>query len=120
MPPCRLHQSCDAVPQQRDGEDEDDHARDGAGMGDQPVATACGSSAISVKKSHCTAYPAAEGSVSEIAFSASGMNAPGFASAAPAPTIATAGEDATLLIRVTMPSTLAGSSGRFLVLATYP
>ena len=53
-------------------------------------------------------------------FSASGRNAPGFASTAPAPTTATAGEEATLLMRATMPSTLAGSSGRFLVLATYP
>jgi hypothetical protein len=51
-------------------------------------------------------------------FNASGMKAPGFASTAPAPTIAIAGEEATFLMRATIESTFSGASGRFLVLAT--
>ena len=51
-------------------------------------ATLRGSSETSAKKTHSTKYWAALGFVSEIVFSASGMKAPGFASAAPAPTSA--------------------------------
>ena len=56
--------------------------------------------------------------LSVLLFSANGMNASGFARTALAPTIATAGDEATLLMRLTMPSTFSGASGRFLVFAT--
>src|SRR5262249_4719667 len=52
-------------------------------------------------------------------FSAIGMNAPGFASAAPAPTIATAGDEATLLICATMASSFARLRGRRSLAATH-
>jgi hypothetical protein len=82
-------------------------------------AIASGSSETSVKKTQSTTYCAADGPVSEMLFNASGMKAPGFARTAPAPTTAIAGEEATLLIRATIASTLAGSSCLFLVLTTY-
>ena len=65
-----------------------------------------------MKKTQSTTYWAALGSSSEIAFSASGMKPPGFASTAPAPTIAITGDEATLLICATMPSIFAWSGGR--------
>src|SRR5438045_1017531 len=62
------------------------------------MARASGSSDTTEKKTQSTTYCAALGLVSEMSFSATGMNAPGFASTAPAPMMAMTGDEATLLI----------------------
>ena len=64
-----------------------------------------------MKTSHSTQYWAALGFVSEIDFSAIGMKPPGFASAAPAPTMAIAGDDASLPIWSIMLCSFFGSTG---------
>ena len=61
-------------------------------------ATNSGSSETSANPTHSAMYCPVLGFVSEMSFRASGMRAPGFASVAPAPTIAITGEEATLLI----------------------
>ena len=75
-------------------------------------ATPSGSNATSVKSTHSITYCVALGSVSEISLRASGMKPPGLASIAPAPTIAAAGDDATVLIFAIIPAALSGSAGR--------
>ena len=65
-----------------------------------------------MKKSQSTTYSVALGFSSEMSLSAIGMKAPGFASAAPAPRTATAGEDATLPIFWTASEIFFGSAGR--------
>ena len=57
-------------------------------------------------------YSVVLGLVSEMAFMAIGMKPPGFASAAPAPTIAIHGDEAILLIWSTMLWARFGSRGR--------
>ncbi len=81
-------------------------------------AIASGRSETTANASHCAAYPAVEGFICEIVFRAIGMKAPGFASAAPAPTIAIAGDDATLLICATIASSRFGLRGRRSLAAT--
>ncbi len=76
------------------------------------IAIPSGSRETSVKKTQSTTYWVALGFSCEIAFRASGMKPPGFASTAPAPTIAITGDEATLLMRSTMLSIFAGSGGR--------
>src|ERR671937_734021 len=61
-----------------------------------------GSNDTNEKNSHSTMYWAALGLVSEMSLRASGMNPPGLASVAPAPTMAMTGELAILLICSTM------------------
>lgn len=61
-------------------------------------ATVRGSSDTSANPAHSATYWPALGFVSEMSFTASRISAPGLASAAPAPTIAITGEEATLLI----------------------
>ena len=65
-----------------------------------------------MKNSQSAAYCAALGSSSEIVLSAIGMKPPGLASAAPAPTIAIAGDDATRPIWSIMPAARSGFGGR--------
>ena len=57
-------------------------------------------------------YWAVLGFVCEMSFRAMGMKPPGFASAAPAPTITIAGDDAILLICPNIASARFGSRGR--------
>ena len=71
-----------------------------------------GSSEMVVNASHSIAYSAWLGWLSEIAFSAIGMKAPALASTAPAPTIATAGEEATFSMRPIIAWVVRGSTGR--------
>src|SRR5262249_42038503 len=85
------------------------------------MATRRGSSDTSAKKSQLSTYSAALGSVSEIVFNAIGMKPPGLASVAPAAKIATAGDDATLLIcsmAAAMRAGLGGWRARFTTNAT--
>src|SRR5436190_1652688 len=82
------------------------------------IATASGSSETTVKKTQFTMYSVALGSSSEMFLRAIGMNAPGFARAAPAPTIAMTGEDATFCICVIMLADLVGFGGFLSVLTT--
>ena len=58
------------------------------------------------------------GSSSEMSFSAIGMKAPGLASAAPAPRIATARDEETFSICAIMPAVRAGLGGRRIVRTT--
>jgi len=64
------------------------------------------------KNTHSTMYLAVSGLVSETSFIAIGMKPPGFASAAPAPTIAIHGDEATLLTWSAMLWARFGSRGR--------
>src|SRR6185437_1402502 len=75
-------------------------------------ATASGSSATTEKNIHSTMYPVVLGFVSEISFIAIGMKPPGFASVAPAATIAIHGDEAILLIWSTIFWARFGSRGR--------
>ncbi len=75
-------------------------------------AVASGSSETSEKKSQSTMYWVALGFSSEMSFSAIGMNAPGLARAAPAPRIATIGDEATFCTCVIMPAVRLGLAGR--------
>src|SRR4051794_39213150 len=83
-------------------------------------ASAIGNSDTSVKNSQSTTYCAALGSSSEMLLSASGMNPPGFASAAPAPTTAIAGDAATRPIWLIAFSVRSGFAGRRRTLITQP
>ncbi len=75
-------------------------------------ATASGSSDTTEKNTQSTTYPVVLGLVSEMSFIAIGMKPPGFASVAPAATIAIHGDEAILLIWSTMPWARFGSRGR--------